>query len=239
MSTHRFLWRRHASVMALAMAMAVFTTAFAGTAPTPLSGYAQPLIEQFLLRQTAGLPGKVAIRIETPRSGAVPTCENAEPFLPTGARSWGRVSVGLRCMSGRPWTRYVPAYISVISSYYVSTRQIDAGQALTSTDFTAREGDLTTLPASIIVDPAQLKGVMALNRIASGAPIRRESVRGVSILQQGQNVKIITRGQGFVISTEGKTMTDAAIGALVQVKIQGGQLTSGIVGPDGVVERAN
>lgn len=237
MPRHRLpSWRRGSAMM---LAMTAFTPAFAGAAPAPLSGYAQPLIEQFFLRQTAGLPGKVTISIETPRSGALPPCEVAEPFLPAGARSWGRVSVGLRCISGQPWTRYVPAYISVVSSYYVSTRQIDAGQTLASTDFAAQEGDLTTLPASIIVDPAQLKGVMALNRIASGTPIRRESVRGVSILQQGQNVKVITRGAGFIVSTEGKAMTGAAIGALVQVKIQGGQLTSGIVGPDGVVERAN
>lgn len=235
MPTHRSLPWRLAAALSLMMALAPAASA----APTPLSGGARPAIEQFLRQQAAGLPGKVGIRLETPRSGELPACDAIEPFLPAGARLWGRVSVGVRCNSNPPWTRYVPAYISIVSTYYVATRQIDAGQTLAPTDFTARDGDLTTLPRSVIVDSGQLSGVVAQNRIASGAPLRRESVRGVTVVQQGQNVKVLTRGAGFVVSTEGKAMTDAALGALVQVKIQGGQLTSGIVRADGSVERMN
>lgn len=145
----------------------------------------------------------------------------------------------MRCNGSRPWTRYVQAYIAVAGTYYVAVRQIEAGQALTPTDTATREGDITTLPASIIVDPAQLDDVIALNRIAAGAPIRRELLRGISVVQQGQSVKVVTQGSGFVVSTEGKAMLDAAVGAVVQVKIHGGQLISGIVRPDGIVERAN
>lgn len=131
------------------------------------------------------------------------------------------------------------AYIGVVGTYYVAARQIAAGQALVPADSVAQEADITALPASVIVDPAQLVGMTALNRIAPGAPIRREFLRGISVLQQGQHTKVITRGPGFMVSTEGKAMTDAAVGAVVQVKIQGGPLISGIVGPDGIVERMN
>ena len=61
----------------------------------------------------------------------------------------------------------------------------------------------------------------------------------VVLVQQGQSIKLVTRGAGFVASAEGKAMTDAAAGAVIQVKIQGGQLLSGIVQPDGSVERNN
>lgn len=206
--------------------------------PAPLSGSARPVIEQFLASQTAGLPGKVEISIDTPLSGSLPPCETLEPFLPARARLWGRVSVGVRCLSGQPWTRYVPAYIAVRGSYHVAARAIGAGQALTPADIALREGDLTTLPASVVVDPSQLAGMTASNAIASGAPIRRELLRGVMLVQQGQNIKVISRGAGFVVSSEGKAMSDAALGSLVQVKMQGGQLLSGIVRPNGVVERS-
>ena len=106
-------------------------------------------------------------------------------------------------------------------------------------DTATREADLTTLPAGVIVDSTQLNGMVALNRIASGAPIRREQLRGIAVVQQGQTVKLLTRGPGFVISTEGKAMTGAAAGAVIQVKIQGGQRINGIVRPDGTVERDN
>lgn len=226
--------------MVLATLVALTTQARSATPlPAPLAGSARPVIEQFLLRQTAGLPGKVGIRIDTPMSGALPPCEAPDPFLPSGARLWGRLLVGVRCNANQPWTRYVPAYITVVGTYYVAARPISAGQALTPADAATREGDLTTLPGSVIVESAQLNGVIASNPIASGAPLRRELLRSITLVQQGQTVKVLTQGAGFVVSAEGKAMTHAAAGAIVQVKLQGGRLLSGVVRPDGMVERPN
>jgi len=204
-----------------------------------MDGSARIAIEQFLMRQSAGLPGKVSITIDLPRSGALPPCDALEPFLPGQTRLWGRVSVGVRCISGQPWTRYVQAYIAVTGSYHVATQAISRGQALTSADIVLREGDLTTLPASVVADPSQLIGMTALNGIASGAPLRRDLLRREMVVRQGQNIKVVSRGAGFAVSAEGKVMTDASMGAVVQVKMQGGQLISGVVRPEGIVERSN
>jgi flagella basal body P-ring formation protein FlgA len=195
------------------------------------------VIEAFLQNQAAGLPGRVVITIDTPMSGALPPCDALEPFLPGGARLWGRVSVGVKCSSGQPWTRYVPAYVAVHGNYYVAARPIGAGQVLTLADAAVREGDLTALPRGVVVDPAQFDGVTTLNTIASGAPLRRESLRAAMAVQQGQNVRVRARGPGFTVSTEGKAMTNAAIGAMVRIKTPGGQLLSGTVLADGSVER--
>ena len=239
MPTRRSLHWQLAAALPVILVLAAFASAVHSATPLLLSGYARPVIEQFLATQTAGLPGRVRISIDTPLSGDLPPCDALEPFLPSGSRLWGRVSVGVRCNASQPWTRYVQAYIAVIATYQVATRQIEAGQALSPADTAARDADLTTLPASVIVDSTQLGGMVALNRITLGAPIRRELLRGMSIVQQGQTIKVATRGPGFVVSTEGKAMTSAATGALIQVKIQGGQLISGIVRPDGSIERAN
>jgi flagellar basal body P-ring formation protein FlgA len=233
------LHRTLLSLVAPALYCVLAVMAMPARSATPLSGGAGPVIEQFLLTQTVGLPGRVSITVDAPRLDALPPCDAPEAFLPSGVRPWGRVSVGVRCNESPPWTRYVAAHVALVASYYVAARPITAGQALTPADVTVREGDLSTLPASVVVDPAQLNGVVALNRIASGAPIRRELLRGVVLVQQGQSIKLVTRGAGFVASAEGKAMTDAAAGAVIQVKIQGGQLLSGIVQPDGSVERNN
>lgn len=223
----------------LVVTLAAFAPAAHSEVPALLSGSARPVIEQFLATQTAGLPGKVHITLYAPPSGPLPRCEAPELFLPRGARLWGRVSIGVRCAEGTPWTRYVQASIAVVARYYVAARQLSAGETLALGDAAIQEGDLTTLPASVVVDPAQLNGVTVLNRIALGAPIRREFLRAVSVVQQGQNIRLITQGPGFVVSTEGKAMTSAAVGSVVQAKIQTGQLISGVVRADGVVERAN
>lgn len=225
-------------VLVMAGVAALSPQARAATSqPAPLAGEARSVIEQFLQNQAAGMPGKVVITIATPMSGALPACDALEPFLPGGARLWGRVSVGVRCNSTQPWTRYVPAYVAVHGNYYVAARPISAGQVLSLTDASAREGDLTALPRGVVVDAAQFDGVTALNTIASGAPLRRESLRAAVAVQQGQNVRLRTRGAGFTVSTEGKAMANAAVGALLQVKTPGGQLLSGTVLADGTVER--
>ncbi len=213
--------------------------ALANPQPTTRSEEAHATIERFLLGQTADLPGTVVIRIDSVPLGLLPACETLEPFLPSGARLWGRASVGLRCTASQPWTRYVPVYIAVMGRYYVAARQIDFGEALTSADVAMREADLTNLPASVIVDAAQFEGMSAANRIALGTPIRKELLRGSILVQQGQNVKVISRGSGFVISTEGKALTNAALGAIIQVKTQGGQLIRGKVAASGIIERSD
>ena len=239
MPTHWSLHWQLVTAWPVMWMLAAFGTAAHSAPPLPLSGNARPVIEQFLAAQTAGLLGRVTISIDTPLSGDLPPCDALEPFLPSGSRLWGRVSVGVHCPAIKPWTRYVQAYIGVTGIYHIATRQIEAGQALLPAYIDAREADLTTLPASVIVDSTQLEGMVALNRITSGSPIRREQLRGKVVVQQGQTVKVVSRGAGFVVSTEGKAMAGAATGTVIQVKIQGGQLISGIVLPDGSIERAN
>ena len=40
-------------------------------------------------------------------------CAEYEPFVPAGARLWGRASLGVRCVSGASWPAYVPVQIKV------------------------------------------------------------------------------------------------------------------------------
>lgn len=197
---------------------------------------ARGVVEQFLKTQTAGLPGQARIRV-TLRS-ALPACEALEAFLPNGASAWGRVSVGLRCPGERPWTRYVQAHVALEGRYLVAARAIEAGRPLGAGDVAARTGDLTALPKSILVDPAELKGMVAANRIAPGAPLRREQLRGTVVIQQGQTVQVVAEGAGFTVSTEARALSRAEIGATVQAKTRDGRLVSGVADEEGQIRLA-
>jgi flagella basal body P-ring formation protein FlgA len=226
------LWLLLALTLLPGEAAAAVRSATASASPV------QSTLEQFVLERATGLPGKVKVRFDAAMLQGLPGCDAPEPFLPVGARLWGRVSIGVRCSAAQPWVRYVSAYVSVIGVHFVAARPISAGHSLTPSDVRAREGDLTALPASVMVDAAQIDGMVASNRIASGAPLRRELLRPLVIVQQGQIVKVLTQGRGFMVSTEGRAMTQAAVGVLLQVKTQGGALVSGIVRSDGIVERS-
>ena len=225
----------------LAALLAVGTTVLCGApavAAAPLAGPARAAIESFVQGQTAGLPGKVTIAVEAPATSPLPACAVLEPFLPQGVAPWGRFSLGVRCAGERPWTRFVSAQVAVEGSYFVAAEVIDAGRALDARDFIERTGDLARLPRSVITDAAQLEGMMAANRIAQGTPLRREMLRAPVVIQQGQTVRLVARGQGFSASTEGSAMTRAAVGATLQVKTAGGRLVRGVAGPDGQVTLA-
>ena len=207
--------------------------------PTAASIAAAELaIARYLQVQTAGLPGKVTIRLEGRGTSALPACDNPEVFLPPGASPWGRVSVGVRCQTERPWMRYVQAHVAVEGSYFVAARAIDAGRPLVAGDYSERTGDLSRLPRSVITSAAELAGVVASNRIAPGAPLRKELVRGVTVIQQGQAVKVVAQGQGFVVSTDAKALSGATVGAVVQAKTQDGRLVSGIADMQGQIQLA-
>ncbi|MPW18585.1 flagellar basal body P-ring formation protein FlgA [Paraburkholderia sp. CNPSo 3157] len=190
----------------------------------------------YLQQQSAGLPGKVEISVATVFPRGLAACTTLEPFMPTGARLWGRTTVGVRCASERPWTLYLQAKVSVHATYFLASRAIGPGELLTAADLVARDGDLTLLPQAVITDPAQAVGSVALMRVSAGLPLRRDMLKSAESVTIGQSVKVVAQGQGFSISAEGSVMNNASPGQPVKVKMASGQIVQGIVKDGGTVE---
>ncbi|WP_027210693.1 flagellar basal body P-ring formation chaperone FlgA [Burkholderia sp. WSM2232] len=209
--------------------------------PAPLPGQQDPeairaVALAFLQQQSAGLPGKVDITVAPAFPRGLAACMTLEPFMPSGARMWGRVTVGVRCAGQRPWTIYLQARISLHATYYLAARAMSAGEVLTAADLVAREGDLTGLPQAIVTDPSQAVGSLTLTRVSPGMPLRRDMLRSASAVSIGQTVKVVAAGDGFAISSEGSAMNNASPGQQVRVKTANGQIISGIVKDGSTVE---
>ncbi|WP_447919391.1 flagellar basal body P-ring formation chaperone FlgA [Achromobacter aegrifaciens] len=192
--------------------------------------------QTYLLDQLAGLPGQPSIAIDPPRAERLAPCDFMSPFMPSGMKLRSRMTVGVRCNAPKPWTAYVQATVSVPGYYYVASRMITAGQALTPDDLAPRDGDLVSLPPGAITDPQTVVGMTAAHRINAGQPVRGSSLRNAQSVVRGANVRINARGNGFVVSSEGQALDNAAPGATVQVRTPGGQVVSGVVRNAGLVE---
>ncbi|WP_333903476.1 flagellar basal body P-ring formation chaperone FlgA [Achromobacter insolitus] len=192
--------------------------------------------QTYLLDQLAGLPGQPSIAIDPPRVERLAPCDAMSPFMPSGMKLRSRMTVGVRCNAPRSWTTYVQATVSVPGYYYVATRMIAAGQALTPDDLTPRDGDLVALPPGAVTDPQMVVGMTAAHRINAGQPVRGSSLRNAQSVVRGANVRINARGNGFVVSSEGQALENAAPGATVQVRTAGGQVVSGVVRNASLVE---
>ncbi|TDQ89911.1 flagellar basal body P-ring formation chaperone FlgA [Paraburkholderia silvatlantica] len=190
----------------------------------------------FLQQQSAGLPGRVSITVAPVFPRGLAACTSLEPFMPPGARTYGHTTVGVRCIGAKPWTLYVSARIAVDVTYYVASRQIGAGEALSAADFMPRAGDLANLPQTIVTDPRQATGAVALARIAAGLPLRTDMLRSAASVVIGQTVKVIAVGSNFTISAEGSALNNAEPGQQVRVRTSGGQIISGVVKDAGTVQ---
>lgn len=197
-------------------------------------------VKQFLLRESTGLPGTVNIEV-----GAIDnrlnltSCINIETYLPPGSRLWGRVNVGVRCSAPNRWAIYVPASVKVTGNYYVSAKPIQQGQTLSDGDITALQGDLTSMSNGIVTEATQALGHTSTMSLGPGIPLRQDSLRLQQVVIQGQTIRLISNGSGFKVSTEALALNNASEGQTVKVKINSGQVLSGIAKLGGIVEVIN
>ena len=143
----------------------------------------------FLQQQVAGLPGKTTTTVTTafPRAAA---CTTLEPFMPTGARLWGRTTVGV--LRGRAAVDRLPAGESHRAGHLLRRRAPDrARRAAFRGRPVARDGDLTVLPLAVITDPAQAIGATALARISAGLPLRQDLLKSAASVSAGQTVRVV------------------------------------------------
>lgn len=217
--------------------IALCSAALAAPPVAPASEQLRRAVGDFLQQQTAGLPGQASFEVgQVDARLALESCAAHEVFLPTGSRAWGRVQVGVRCVAGASWTIYVPARVKVSGDYLVAARALGRGQIIADGDFGFMRGELTELPPNMVSDPQQVIGQTVNAAIGAGQPLRADWLRAPVAVQQGQQVKLFARGNGFAISHDGRALASAQQGQMVQVRTGRGQVVSGVARPGGQVE---
>ncbi len=194
-------------------------------------------VEQFLQRQSSGLPGEVKIEVgQLDARLSLPACLQPEPFLTPGSRAWGKTSVGIRCTAPSPWTIYITAHVRVMADYLSAAAPMAQGQTIGPNDFVLARGDLTQLPGGVITDPNMAIGRITMSSLQLGAPLRQDTLRAQAAVQMGQTVRLLSSGAGFSVTTEGRAMNNATQGQTVQAKTPTGQIISGIARAGGILE---
>lgn len=200
-------------------------------------GVLKQKVEEFLKVQSAGYAGEVNVTA----GGIDPNlklaaCLTPEAFFPPGSRAWGKTSVGIQCDAPVRWKIYVQGNVSIKAQYLVASHPLSMGQTITKQDLSFAEGDLTQLPAGVLTDASQVLGLTARTSIMAGSIVRQDMLKQALAVQQGQTVLLTTAGIGFSINAEGKALKNANQGEVVPVKVQSGQVVSGIARADGKVE---
>jgi flagella basal body P-ring formation protein FlgA len=144
--------------------------------------------------------------------------------------------VGVRCLRPQSWSVFVPVTVRVIADVVVTARGVARGQVLSQTDLTLLSRDVTQLPAGVLNDLEQALGKTVVAALPGGTAVRADMLRAPPAISQGQAVRIIYQGGGFSVSSEGRSLSTAAVGQPARVRIASGKVLEGIVHSPGVVE---
>jgi len=213
--------------------------ALAQTAPARQDGAAlRKVAEQYLQAQSAGLPGKVSVKIGAvdPRL-SLAACPAPEAFQQPGARPWGKTTVGVRC-TAPVWNVFLQAQVSVLADYVTAAVPLAQGQAIDASQLATVQGDIAAMPNGIITDMGQAIGRTPTVSLPAGAPLRLDSLKSKPVVQQNQAVRIVSSGENFSVSGEGKAIGNAGEGQIVQVRTARGTIVSGTARTGGIVEVA-
>jgi flagella basal body P-ring formation protein FlgA len=177
-------------------------------------------------------PGTVRVEIEPgrldPRLRLAP-CDRIEPYLPPGARAWGRSRVGLRCVQGpTAWNVYLPVTVKVFAPAWVAAVALPAGAVLQPGQLSLAEVDWTAAATPPLADAAALVGRQLARPLAPGAPVRTADLQQRQWFAAGDTVQLVARGSGFSVGGEGQAITPGIEGQPVRVRTGNGRVLSGL-----------
>lgn len=197
------------------------------------------VVEQYLQTQSAGLPGKVTVKVGQvdPRT-SLAACPAPEAFQQPGARAWGKTTVGVRCTAPSPWTVYIQATVNVVADYVAAAVPLAQGQPVDAGQLVMMKGDIAAMPNGIITDMAQAIGRTPTASLPAGTPLRLDTLKSKPVVQQGQAVRLVSKGSNFSVSSEAKAINNAGEGQVAQARTQSGTVVSGTARAGGIIEVA-
>ncbi len=195
------------------------------------------LAHDFLQQHAKTMSGEAEITVSPPNPQLrLASCITAQAFLPVGSKLWGRMNIGIRCQQGASWQVYLQAELKIKTSHVVSKQALPAGHQVQAEDLQLVTTELPQFSSGLLLKSEQILGKTLSMPIAAGAMFRQETLKAPTIISQGQSVKIVSKGDGFQISTEGLALNQASAGQLVRAKVASGQVVQGFAVEQGYIE---
>ncbi|WP_374606292.1 flagellar basal body P-ring formation chaperone FlgA [Diaphorobacter nitroreducens] len=190
--------------------------------------------------QASGLPLRMEVSVGALDSRLrLAPCARVEPYLPTGARLWGRTRLGLRCVEGATrWNVFLPITVKAFGPAWVLAGNVATGAVLTEQDAIESEVDWAAEPAAIVANPRDWVGQTAARPLAAGQALRQNMVRAPDLFKAGAPVRVVVQGPGYAVTSSGQAMSAGAQGQNVRVRMANGKVIGGTVLEDGSIEAA-
>lgn len=165
-------------------------------------------------------------------------CRGAlEGFTPSGSRSLGNTTIGVRCTDAGSWSLYVPARIDVFAPVLVARQPLMRGAVARVADFEPVERNLASLPYGYYTDPHDIAGMVVKRTITAATVVTPQMLQAPKLVRRGEHVVIIAETGNLSIRSSGKALGDGKSGDLVRIETSGSRrIIDGIVVSQGVVK---
>ncbi len=233
-----FSLRAYAVALCTGAAALLPPSACAQALPEPMAQAVHALVGA-KVTATPGQRVEIALGQIDPRMRLRP-CQRIEPFIPRGARMWGKTRMGLRCVEGvTPWTVYVPVTVTVYAQAWVARAALPAGHVLSAEDLRQAEVNFTESANDLpLTDAQSLIGRTLSRPVGPGQSLRAHSLRTRQWFAAGDTVQIRVGGPGFSIHSAGKAVTAGLEGQLARVRAENGRIIQGMPVADRELEIA-
>lgn len=229
-------------LLCLATAAALCLPALAQADQTPeLGAITQRWLDGALAQAPTGaLPLRLEVAVgQLDARLRLAACARVEPYLPAGARLWGRTRLGLRCLDGAVrWNVFLPITVKAYGPAWVLAAPVAAGAVLTEQDAVEAEVDWAAESAAIVANPAAWVGLIAARPLAAGQALRQNMVRAPDLFKSGAPVRVVVQGMGYAVTASGQAMSAGSQGQNVRVRMANGRVVTGTVLEDGTIDAA-
>ncbi len=240
--------------------LSLTTTGFALEAPSPESVARETLRDA--LAPALAVRGATAVITVAPVDARrlLAPCNLMTGFMPAGARLSGRTTVGVRCADGASWQTFVAAEVRVEGPAWQATHALRAGDPIGAGDLTPVSTVLTAPDLEVASQQARVDaaggranpglrglasidgraaapiGRVILRPVAAGRALTLSDIRDEGRINPGDVVRVVYLGEGFAVSSDGRSVGSADPGANVMIRLASGALVAGTLRADHLVE---
>ena len=168
----------------------------------------------------------------------LPRCTEAlDPYLQHGAKTSGRVIVGVRCPGAKPWNIYLPVHIAVMENVLISRQAMPREHLVDADDVEFAVRDVSGLIGGYLTDADAVIGHRLKRSVTRGIVLTPGQLQANVLITRGQTVTLVVSDGSLNISMAGKALMDGAVNQRIRVENTGsGRVVEGLVRSEQLVQ---
>ncbi|MDO9138783.1 MAG: flagellar basal body P-ring formation chaperone FlgA [Methylobacter sp.] len=174
------------------------------------------------IAQNINLPGEYeATLLPLDSRLNLPQCSEAlEAFSANAAIKSGRITVGVRCKTGKKWSIFTSALIKTYQMVVVLAQPAQRGDIISREHLALERRETSNLREDFVTQIEQAENKQATRQLNTGAMLNFKSLTEPKLIKRNDKVMIGTSAAGVSINMSGIAMADGAKGQRIKVKNQ-------------------